>query len=81
MTTTAPTSVILIRIAVGAVFLSECIQKFLFPNELGAGRFVKIGIPAPGVMDPFVGSVEIVCGLLIILGLLTSLSLALTPPE
>ena len=74
MTTTAPASVILIRIAVGAIFLSEGIQKFLFPNELGAGRFVKIGIPAPEVMGSFVGTVEIVCGLLIILGLLTRLA-------
>ena len=74
MTTTAPASVILIRIAVGAVFLSEGIQKFLFPNELGAGRFIKIGIPAPEVMGPFVGTVEIVCGSLIIVGLLTRLA-------
>ena len=74
MTTTAPASVILIRIAVGAVFLSEGIQKFLFPNELGAGRFIKIGIPAPEVMGPFVGLVEIVCGSLIIVGLLTRLA-------
>ena len=74
MTTTAPASVILIRIAVGAVFLSEGTQKFLFPNELGAGRFIKIGIPAPEVMGPFVGTVEIVCGALIIVGLLTRLA-------
>lgn len=74
MTTTAPASLILIRIAVGAVFLSEGIQKFLFPNELGAGRFIKIGIPAPEVMGPFVGFVEIVCGSLIIVGLLTRLA-------
>ena len=74
VTTTAPASVILIRIVVGGVLLSEGIQKFLFPNELGAGRFVKIGIPAPGVMGPFVGTVEIVCGSLIILGLLTRLA-------
>jgi putative oxidoreductase len=74
MSTMAPASVILIRIAVGGVFLSEGIQKFLFPNELGVGRFVKIGIPAPGVMGPFVGIVEIVCGLLVVLGLLTRLA-------
>jgi uncharacterized membrane protein YphA (DoxX/SURF4 family) len=74
MTTTAPASLILIRIAVGAVFLSEGIQKFLFPNELGAGRFIKIGIPAPEVMGPFVGLVEIVCGSLIFVGLLTRLA-------
>ena len=39
MSTTAPASVILIRIVVGGVFLSEGIQKFLYPNDLGAGRF------------------------------------------
>lgn len=74
MTTTAPASVILIRIVVGGVFLSEGIQKFLFPNELAGGRFTKIGIPAPEVMGPFVGAIETVCGLLIILGLLTRLA-------
>jgi putative oxidoreductase len=73
-TTTAPASVLLIRIAVGSVFLSEGIQKFLFPSEIGAGRFARIGIPAPEVMGPFVGVVEIVCGLLIILGFLTRLA-------
>ncbi|HEY2970927.1 MAG TPA: DoxX family protein [Pyrinomonadaceae bacterium] len=77
LTTTSPATVILIRIAVGGVFLSEGIQKFLFPNDLGAGRFVKIGIPAPEVMGSFVGTVEIVCGSLIILGLLTRLAAVL----
>ena len=58
----APPSTILIRLIVGAVFLSEGIQKFLFPNDLGVGRFSKIGIPAPQVIAPFVGVIEIVCG-------------------
>jgi putative oxidoreductase len=58
---------------VGAVFLSEGIQKFLYPEALGVGRFVKIGIPAPSLMAPFVGVVEIGCGFLIALGLLTRL--------
>jgi putative oxidoreductase len=31
----------LYRLTVGAVFLSEGIQKFLFPDTLGAGRFIK----------------------------------------
>lgn len=72
--TTGPASLILVRIAVGSIFLSEGVQKFLFPNELGVGRFVKIGIPAPEVVGPFVGLVEVVCGSLIILGLLTRLA-------
>ena len=67
-------AIILIRLIVGAVFLSEGIQKFLFPDALGVGRFVKIGIPAPEILAPFVGAVEIVCGALILLGLLTRLA-------
>lgn len=70
----APATTILVRILVGAVFLSEGIQKFLFPDALGVGRFAKIGIPAPATMAPFVGVVEIVFGALILLGLLTRLS-------
>jgi putative oxidoreductase len=56
---------------VGSVFLSEGIQKFLYPTELAAGRFAKIGIPAPEVMGPFVGACETICGAFIIVGLLT----------
>ena len=62
---------VLIRLRVGCVFLSEGIQKFLYPDELAAGRFARIGIAMPEVMGPFVGVVETVCGMLIILGLLT----------
>src|SRR5919201_688948 len=71
LATNAPAAVILIRLIVGAVFLSEGIQKFLYPDALGVGRFAKIGIPAPEVMAPFVGVCEIVCGALFLLGLLT----------
>lgn len=70
----APKAVILIRLMVGAVFLSEGIQKFLFPEDLGIGRFIKIGIPSPDILAPLVGVVEIVCGSLILLGLLTRLA-------
>ena len=65
---------ILIRLMVGAVFLSEGIQKFLFPDKLGVGRFVKIGLPNPEFLAPFVGIFEIVCGTLILIGLFTRLS-------
>ena len=63
---------LLLRILVGWVFLSEGIQKFLFPAALGAGRFARIGIPAPQYTGPFVGGVEIICGTLLILGLFTA---------
>jgi putative oxidoreductase len=70
----AAKAVFLIRILVGWVFLSEGIQKFLFPQSLGVGRFVKIGIPWPQIMAPFVGVVEIVCGTLLLIGLITRLA-------
>jgi putative oxidoreductase len=70
----APTATILVRLLVGGVFLSEGIQKFVFPDALGVGRFLRIGIPDPGVMGPLVGIVEIGCGLLLMLGLLTRLA-------
>jgi len=72
--TNAPSSIILIRLVVGGVFLSEGIQKFLYPAENGAGRFAKIGIPSADVMGPFVGVIEILCGALILVGFLTRLA-------
>jgi len=64
-------SVVLIRLLVGVVFLSEGTQKFLFPDIRGVGRFVKIGLPAPEFLAYFVAVFEVICGTLIVLGLLT----------
>jgi putative oxidoreductase len=66
-----PSATILIRVMVGAVFLAEGMQKFIYPAEVGAGRFAKIGIPQPELLAPFVGSVEVVCGTLVLFGLFT----------
>ena len=74
LSTRAPAAVVLIRLMLAIVFVSEGIQKFLFAPQLGAGRFAAIGIPYPGVMGPFVGAVEIVCGTLVLLGLATRLA-------
>lgn len=62
---------ILIRIMVGAVFLSEGIQKFFYPAARGIGRFEKMGFPNPDVFAHFVGIFEILSGLLLLVGLLT----------
>ncbi len=71
-TDSAGTAVILVRFGVGlAVFFPEGLQKLLFPELLGAGRFAGIGIPWPELMGPFVGAAEAVCGLMIVLGLST----------
>src|ERR1022692_319401 len=74
LSTNAPAAVILIRLIVGGVFLSEGVQKFLFSDAQGVGRFTKIGIPAPDIMAPFVGAFEIGCGTLLLLGLFTRLA-------
>lgn len=72
--TSAPRAVLLIRVLVGVVFLSEGIQKFLLPEQVGAGRFAKIGLPSPEFLGPFVGTFEIGCGALVLLGLFTRLA-------
>lgn len=66
--------VILIRLSLGLVFLPEGIQKLIYPEILGAGRFARIGIPYADLMGPFVGWVELVCGFLLLLGLFTRLA-------
>lgn len=70
----APDAAVLIRFVVGLIFASEGIQKFLYAEAQGAGRFAKIGIPAPDVMGPFVGVVEVTCGSLLLVGLATRLA-------
>lgn len=62
---------ILIRIMVGVVFLSEGIQKFLYPATRGAGRFAKIGLPSPEFLGSLVGGFEVVCCTLVLIGLFT----------
>jgi len=66
----------LVRLMVGTVFLSEGIQKFLYPAMRGPGRFADMGWPAPEVLANLVGVTEIACGALILLGLYTRLAAA-----
>ena len=62
---------LLLRLLVGWVFLSEGNSEIPFPEAQGWGRFAKIGIPFPHITGPFVGVVEIVCGAMLILGIAT----------
>jgi uncharacterized membrane protein YphA (DoxX/SURF4 family) len=59
---------------VGIIFLTEGIQKYLFPELLGTGRFIKIGFTNPAFWAYFTGTFEVVCGTLVIIGLLTRLA-------
>ncbi|WP_149181936.1 DoxX family protein [Streptomyces sp. TRM49041] len=72
--TEAPGAVVLVRFYVGVVFASEGVLKLLRPDELGAGRFDRAGIPMPGFFAPLDGLLETVCGLLVLAGLLTRLA-------
>jgi putative oxidoreductase len=65
---------ILPRMITGFVFLSEGIQKFLFPLLLGPGRFENIGFANPAFWAYFTGTFEIVCGILLLSGLLTRIA-------
>jgi uncharacterized membrane protein YphA (DoxX/SURF4 family) len=67
-------AILLIRASVGAVFVSEGIQKFLYPAQLGVGRFAKIGFANAETIAPFVGTLEILCGLCVLCGLLSRLA-------
>jgi putative oxidoreductase len=62
-----------VRLSVGGVFLISGALKFAFDNQ-GVGRFTKLGLPAPASLATFVGGVEVVCGALILVGLLTRLA-------
>lgn len=66
--------IILVRLVVGLVFLTEGIQKYLFPELLGTGRFMKIGFSDPAFWAYFTGAFEMICGALILLGMLTRLA-------
>ena len=58
---------IFIRIAVGLIFFTQGILKYTDPH-MGVERFVRIGFSHPAITAHFVGTFEIVCGLLVLIG-------------
>lgn len=67
---TGPPSLFLIRLPVGLIFFTQGILKFTDAN-MGVNRFTRIGFAHPGFIAHFVGCFEIVCGALVLIGLLT----------
>jgi putative oxidoreductase len=63
-------SLLLIRLPVGLIFVTQGILKFLDPN-MGVLRFTRIGFAHPYFTAHFVGCFEIICGGLVLLGLWT----------
>ena len=70
--TDGPRSVLMVRIAVGLIFLTQGILKYIDPN-MGVVRFTRIGFPNPYFTAHFVGTFEVLCGFLLLLGLWTRL--------
>jgi len=64
---------VLIRLAVGLIFLTQGVLKYTDP-KMGVIRFAHIGFPQPSLTAHFVGTVEVVCGALVVLGLFTRLA-------
>jgi uncharacterized membrane protein YphA (DoxX/SURF4 family) len=69
-TSPAAVGIIFIRLAVGLIFLTQGILKYIDPH-MGIDRFTRIGFPYPGLTAHFVGTFEIVCGTLVLIGLFT----------
>jgi putative oxidoreductase len=65
-----PAGIFFIRLAVGVIFFSQGILKFMDP-AMGVARFARIGFPHPYFTAHFVGTFEIICGLLVLAGLWT----------
>ncbi|SMO63476.1 Uncharacterized membrane protein YphA, DoxX/SURF4 family [Gracilimonas mengyeensis] len=61
---------LLIRIMVGGIF-SEGIQKFLYPMARGTGRFESMGFPYPEFFGNFIGFIELLAGMMVLMGVLT----------
>lgn len=68
--------ILLIRFMVGWVFIVEGLQKFVRPSERGAGLFESLGIPFPELMAQAAGGTEILCGLLVLGGVVVRVSVA-----
>jgi putative oxidoreductase len=72
--TRASGAVVLIRFYVGLIFVGEGLLKFVRPEALGSGRFVKAGIPAGAFFANLDGVFEIVCGVMILAGVLVRIA-------
>jgi len=66
-------AVFLIRLAVGLIFFTQGVLKYIDPN-MGVNRFTRIGFSHPYFIAHFVGAFEIVCGFLVLIGLVTRIA-------
>ena len=66
-------SIIFIRLAVGMIFLTQGVLKYIDP-KMGVLRFTRIGFPHPAFTAHLVGAFEVVCGAMVLGGLFTRIA-------
>lgn len=67
---TGQSSILILRLMAGGVFLWEGTLKFVYVNQ-GLGRFTKLNFPMPAIMADFIATTEIIGGLFLLFGILT----------
>lgn len=63
-------AIVFIPLAVGLIFFTQGVLKYTDPN-MGVNRFIKIGFSHPYFTAHLVGTFEMICGFLVLIGLFT----------
>jgi len=72
MSTIKPLALLLSRVLLGVILIAHGWDKFQITGLEGvSGFFASLGIPAAGVVAPLVGAIELIGGIMIILGVFT----------
>jgi putative oxidoreductase len=64
-------ALLVIRVAAGFSFFMHGLQKWQMGIDKVAQGFAQMGIPLPGVAAPFIGGLELIGGIALMIGALT----------